>query len=91
MLEVCDDVVVEVLGEQQPRVARLEALWSERPVDNCERMLARCRLYYRPSVRPYCPPFIFPWLARDTRAPHARSEQGDLMVLLEVRLQTASL
>lgn len=52
MLEVCDDVVVEVLGEQQPRVARLEALWSERPVDNCERMLARCRLYYRPSVRP---------------------------------------
>lgn len=51
-MEVCDDVVVEVLGEQQPRVARLEALWSERPVDNCERMLARCRLYYRPSVRP---------------------------------------
>ena len=45
-----DDVEVEVLGERLPRVARIEALWSERPVDGIERMLARCRFYYRPSV-----------------------------------------
>ena len=57
VMEVGDDVTVEVLGELQPRVARLEALWSERPVDNCERMLARCRLYYRPSVSPRDPPW----------------------------------
>lgn len=51
-MEVGDNVVVAVLGEPLPRVARLEALWSEWPVDNSERLLARCRLYYRPSVRP---------------------------------------
>ncbi|BDA40561.1 hypothetical protein COCOBI_01-2140 [Coccomyxa sp. Obi] len=48
-MAVGDDVMVEMLGEEQPRVARLEALWSELPVDGCERLLARCRFYYRPS------------------------------------------
>ena len=51
-MAVGDDVEVEVLGEQLPRVARIEALWSERPVDGTERMLARCRFYYRPQVHP---------------------------------------
>ena len=52
VMGVGDDVEVEVLEERMPRVARIEALWSERPVDGTERMLARCRFYYRPSVRP---------------------------------------
>ena len=38
-------------GDQAPRVARLQALWSQAAMDGCERMLAQCCLFYRPSVR----------------------------------------
>lgn len=37
-------------GETQRRVVRLEALWSERPQDGRERMLATCRRFYFPEV-----------------------------------------
>lgn len=42
--------MVPRMGEALPRVARIEALWSERPLDGCERFLARCRMYCRPPV-----------------------------------------
>lgn len=50
VLGVGDCAEVEVLGEAQPRVARIDALWSDRPVDGRERMLMRCCYYYRPHV-----------------------------------------
>lgn len=37
-------------GEALPMVAQLQALWSERPADGQERMLARVRRFYRPQV-----------------------------------------
>ena len=38
-------------GDQAPRVARLQALWSQAAIDGREHMLAQCTLFYRPSVR----------------------------------------
>ena len=37
-------------GETLPIVAQLQALWSERPADGQERMLARVCRFYRPQV-----------------------------------------
>ena len=37
-------------GDDAPRVARLQAVWSQVPKDGCERMFAQCCLFYRPSV-----------------------------------------
>ena len=38
-------------GESLLRVLRVEAMWGETPSDGRERMLARCRRFYRPEVR----------------------------------------
>ena len=38
-------------GEVLPMVAQLQELWSERPGDGQERMLARICRFYRPQVR----------------------------------------
>lgn len=38
-------------GDEAPRVARLQALWSQAAMDGCERMFAQCCYFYRPSVR----------------------------------------
>ena len=38
-------------GDQAPRVARLQALWSQAANGGCKHMLAQCALFYRPSVR----------------------------------------
>ena len=37
-------------GEMLPMVVQLQALWSERPADGQERMLARVCRFYRPQV-----------------------------------------
>ena len=37
-------------GDQAPRVARLQALWSQVAMDGRERMFAHCCLFYWPSV-----------------------------------------
>ncbi len=37
-------------GETLPMVAQIQALWSERPADGQERMLARVCRFYRPQV-----------------------------------------
>ena len=38
-------------GEEMPRLALIQALWAEPAPDGRERMLARCRRFYRPQVR----------------------------------------
>ena len=38
-------------GETLPMVAQVQALWSERPADGQERMLARMCRIYRPQVQ----------------------------------------
>ena len=38
-------------GDEAPRVARLQALWSQAAMDGCQRMFAQCCYFYRPSVR----------------------------------------
>jgi hypothetical protein len=51
VIRVGEDVeLLPDIGETQPRVARIEALWREHSVDGRERMLARCRMYFRPPV-----------------------------------------
>ncbi|KAK9823735.1 hypothetical protein WJX72_005024 [[Myrmecia] bisecta] len=45
-----DDIEVQAPpGEDLTRIMQIEALWAETPVDGRQRMLARCRRYYRPQ------------------------------------------
>ena len=54
LVKVGDAVRLCVLpGDAAPRVAHLQALWSQVPKDGCERMFAQCSLFYWPSVRPF--------------------------------------
>ena len=53
LIKVGDAVLLHMLpGDGAPRVARLQAVWSQVPKDGCERKLAQCCLFYRPSVCP---------------------------------------
>jgi hypothetical protein len=38
-------------GEEETRLARVQALWAEAMPDGRERMLAKCTRFYRPQVR----------------------------------------
>ena len=58
LIKVGDAVLLRMLpGDDAPRVARLQAVWSQVPKDGCERKFAQCCLFYRPSVR--FPPTCF--------------------------------
>ena len=51
LIKVGDAVLLHMLpGDDAPRVARLQAVWSQVPKDGCERKFAQCCLFYRPSV-----------------------------------------
>ena len=51
LIKVGDAVMLHMLpGDDAPRVARLQTVWSQVPKDGCERKFAQCCLFYRPSV-----------------------------------------
>ena len=51
LIKAGDAVMLHMLpGDDAPRVARLQAVWSQVPKDGCERKFAQCCLFYRPSV-----------------------------------------
>lgn len=51
VMRVSDDVEMVAPGEPHSAVVRIQALWSERPQDGRERMLARTQRYYRCCCR----------------------------------------
>lgn len=62
LIKVGDAVSLRLLpgdDPEEPRVARLQALWSQVPKDGRERMFAQCCLFYRPSVRLLLLPSLF--------------------------------